>query len=130
MPQYMRRHPPLFSMLDMCIDAALVNGIKPLSFVYHGCLSHSRTSLIRIINEVPRDVIFGDLRRIVRRWSRSRWADFLWGFGWRGALGDLRCGGIIRCSIREGEAGARKSVWMKNVEAADQSEEKDEGSKR
>ena len=54
----------------------------------------------------------------------------MWGFRWRGALWDLGCGGIIRWSVREGEARARRRIWMKDVETANDSEEEDEGSNR
>ena len=49
----------------------------------------------------------------------------MWGFRRRSALWDLDRCGIVRWSVLEGEGGV---IRMKYVEAADDSEEEDEGS--
>ena len=130
MSKYMRRHSPLFPMLDMCIYASFVDGAEFVFFVYHGCLSQPWTRPIWIFKKVSRYLVLGNLGRSVNGWFGSRWARVVLGFCRWGALWDLRCGGIARLPIGKREARARKGVWMKDVEASDDSEEKDEGSQR
>ena len=52
----------------------------------------------------------------------------MWVFQSSRYLWDLRCGGTDLWFSRVGEARGRSRVRMKNIEAADQSDEEDEGS--
>ena len=107
MSQDMRGHSPLFPMLDMCIYASFVDGIKFLGLVYHGNLSQPGTAFIWIVGKVARDTILGNLGRGLGRWFWTRW-DGIVGYGsWSGVLWGSGCGGIIGSPIGEGEGGAR-----------------------
>lgn len=126
--QDMRRHPPLLSMFDMCIYAPFVDDIAPPSLVYHGCLSQLGSRFIRVFDRIPRDVSIGSVRSIDRRWFCSRCTGIVWVFQSSCALWDLRCGGTNLWLFCVGEARERSRIWIEDVEAADQSEEEDQGS--
>ena len=123
MSQYMGRHAPFFPMFDMCIYTSFVDGIEFLGFVYHSRLSQPWASLVRVINDVPRDIVLANPRRGFRECIRSRWVGTVLLLCFR------RCG-ITWWPVGEGEARARRRVWVQDIKAANQDQEEDEGSNR